>query len=117
MNNLAHKHQNSSLRHKRVRSRVVGLTDRPRLTVHISNRNIYVQIVNDELKTTIASVSTVGSKQTGNLTEKAVWVGQEIAKKAQAAKISKVTFDRGSRLYHGRVKALADAAREKGLEF
>jgi len=92
--------------------------DRPRLSVHVSNLHVSAQIINDETHATLAAISTVGQKTaTGTMTDKATWVGTEIAKKAKAAKISKVVFDRRSKLYHGRVKALADAARNAGLEF
>jgi large subunit ribosomal protein L18 len=77
-----------------------------------------VQIIDDTKAATVASSTTVGQKQaTGTLSEKAIWVGADIAKKAKAAKIKQVVFDRGSKLYHGRVKALAEAARKEGLEF
>jgi large subunit ribosomal protein L18 len=118
MDKLAHKLQNRVLRKSRVRAKVVGTTERPRLSVHISNRHITAQIIDDATHRTIAYVSTVGTKAgTGTMTERAEWVGTEIAKKAKAAKVKAVVFDRGSRLYHGRVQALADAARKAGLEF
>lgn len=118
MNNLAHTLQNRQLRHQRVRSVVSGDATRPRLSVHVSNVHITAQLIDDTAARTIAYVSTIGAKAAkGNLTEKAVWVGSELAKKATTAKVKRVVFDRGSRLYHGRVKALADAARNGGLEF
>jgi len=102
----------------RVRSRVVGTPERPRLTVSISNRHVTAQIIDDQEKKTLVYVSTVGNKKlTGNMTKLAGDIGTELAKKAKIAKITKVVFDRGSRLYHGRVKALAEAARDGGLEF
>lgn len=102
----------------RVRSLVKGTADRPRLSVSISNRHVTAQIINDEEQKTIVYASTVGKKfKDDNLTNQAIVVGTDLAKKAKAAKVTKVVFDRGSRLYHGRVKALADAAREGGLEF
>ena len=82
-----------------------------------SNKNIFAQIIDDDKGVTLAYATTVGSKQKGSKTELATYVGTEIAKKAKKAKISKVVFDRGSRLYAGRMKALADAARKEGLEF
>jgi large subunit ribosomal protein L18 len=85
--------------------------------VHISNLHVSAQIINDETHRTLVAVSTVGSKATGTKTDKAAWVGAEIAKKAKTAKVNKVVFDRAGKLYHGRVKALADAARGEGLEF
>ena len=118
MDKLAHKLQNRVLRKKRVRAKVSGTAERPRLSVHISNRHITAQIIDDTAHSTIAYVSTVGSKAgTGSMVERAEWVGTEVAKKAKAAKVKAVVFDRGSRLYHGRMQALADAARKAGLEF
>jgi len=117
MSKLTLKQANRLQRANRVRTVVQGTADRPRLSVHVSNLHVSAQIINDDTHTTLASVSTVGSKATGSLSAKAEWVGTEIAKKAKTAKVSKVVFDRGSRLYHGRVKALADAARNAGLEF
>jgi large subunit ribosomal protein L18 len=118
MNNLAHKLLNRDLRHGRVRAVVSGTSERPRLSVAVSNRHITAQIIDDTSSKTLAYVSTVGSKAAkGTMSERAEWVGTEIAKKAKAAKVSSVVFDRGGRLYHGRVQALADAARKAGLEF
>jgi len=118
MDKLAHKLQNRALRARRVRAKVSGTTERPRLSVNISNRHITAQVIDDTQHKTIAYVSTVGTKAaTGTMTERADWVGSEIAKKAKAAKVKAVVFDRGSRLYHGRMQALADAARKAGLEF
>lgn len=118
MNKLAHKVQNRLLRKSRVRARVSGEATRPRLSVFISNKHITAQLIDDEGGKTLAYVSTVGAKAAkGSMTERAAWVGEEIAKKAKAAKVKAVVFDRGSRIYHGRVKALADAARNAGLEF
>lgn len=117
MKRLIKKAQNLKLRKNRVRSTVSGTSERPRLTVTITNLHISAQIINDETSTTIASATTVGKKSTGTMTEKAVLVGAEIAKAAKKAKVSKVVFDRNGRIYHGRVKALADAARKEGLEF
>ena len=118
MNSLALKAKNLALRKNRIRSKVSGTTERPRLSVHVSARHVSAQLIDDTKHATIVAVSTVGSKAAkGTLTEKAAWVGAEIATKAKAAKVSQVVFDRAGRQYHGRVKALADAAREKGLEF
>ncbi|MET1033508.1 MAG: 50S ribosomal protein L18 [Candidatus Saccharimonadales bacterium] len=118
MNNLAHKLLNRGLRKNRVRSTVSGTTERPRLSVTISNRHITAQVIDDTKHKTVAYVSTVGAKAAkGSMIERAEWIGTEIAKKAKAAKVSAVVFDRGSRIYHGRVQALADAARKAGLEF
>lgn len=111
------KNQNLKLRKQRVRSTVSGTAERPRLTVSVTNLHISAQIINDEKGVTLASATTVGAKATGTMTEKAVTIGTQIAKAAKKAKVSKVVFDRNGRIYHGRVKALADAARAEGLEF
>ena len=102
-------------RHLRVRSKVEGTAARPRLVVFRSDKHIYAQIVNDAAKRTIMCVSDAGLA--GKKTEKSVEVGKRIAEKAKAAGISKVVFDRAGYQYHGRVKAVADGAREGGLEF
>ena len=104
-------------RANRTRSRIHGTAERQRLTVHISNKHIIAQIVNDDKSATLAYATTVGSKLTGTMTEKAAKIGTEIAKSAKKAKITKVVFDRGSKLYAGRMSALAEAARKEGLEF
>lgn len=118
MNRLVSKLKNSARRANRVRTVVRGTTERPRLSVNVSNRHISAQIIDDSTHKTIVGVSTVGQKAaTGTMTERAAWVGAEVAKKAKAKKVKAVAFDRGSKLYHGRVKALADAARKEGLEF
>ena len=103
------------IRHERIRKQIIGTKDIPRLNVYRSNKNIYVQIIDDENGVTLASASSM--KMKGNNTEVATKVGEAIAKEAKKVKITKVVFDRGGYLYHGRVKALADAARENGLEF
>lgn len=118
MERLKHKLKNRQLRKNRIRAVVSGTSERPRLSVYISNTHISAQVIDDTTHATIVAVSTVGNKKlTGTMTEKATWVGTEVAKKAVAKKITKVAFDRGGRKYHGRIKALADAARENGLEF
>lgn len=119
MSRLISKYNNAARRKNRVRTVVRGSSERPRLSVHISNRHVSAQIIDDSLHSTIVAVSTAVKTKiaTGTLTEQAVWVGSEIAKKAKAKKLKKVAFDRGPRLYHGRVKALAEAARKEGLEF
>jgi len=115
---ISKKLQNLARRKHRVRAVVSGTTERPRLTVHISNRHVTAQIIDDTKHKTIAYATTVGQKKAnGTLTDKAIWVGEEIAKKAKVGKITRVVFDRNGRLYHGRIKALADAARAGGLEF
>jgi large subunit ribosomal protein L18 len=117
MSRLSKKLESSLLRKNRVRAGLKGSESRPRLSVFISNSHVSAQIIDDINHKTIIGVSTAGSKQTGSLTEKAEYVGSEIAKKAKAKKINNVVFDRGSRIYHGRVKALAEAARKEGLGF
>ena len=105
-------------RHERVRTKISGTAVEPRLNVFRSNTQIYAQIINDETGTTLASSSSVQLKiKNGGNIEGAKLVGADIAKKAKEANISKVVFDRGGYQYHGRVEALADAARENGLEF
>ena len=116
-NSLAKKLLNKSLRKARVRSKVNGTAERPRLTVTISNMHVSAQLIDDEGHRTIASATTVGAKATGTMTEKAAVVGTDIAKKAKKAKVTAVVFDRNGRQYAGRLKALADAARKEGLEF
>lgn len=101
--------------HLRVRKKVNGTPGRPRLNVYRSNKAIYCQIVDDTKGHTLAAASSAGLK--GNKTEQAVEVGKLIAEKAKAAGVETVVFDRGGYLYHGRVKALADGAREGGLQF
>ena len=104
-------------RAKRTRAKIHGTSERPRLAVHFSNVHITAQVIDDDKKTTLAYATTVGTKATGTMTEKAAKIGAEIAKKAKTAKVSKVVFDRGAKLYAGRMSALADAARKEGLEF
>jgi large subunit ribosomal protein L18 len=104
-------------RHRRVRVRLAGTAERPRLAVFRSLNHIYVQVIDDMAGRTLASVSTVGQKGDVKSMEKATSVGKAIAEKAKAAGVTQVVFDRGGFLYHGRIKALADAAREAGLEF
>ena len=108
---------NKIFRAKRTRAKIHGTAERPRLSVHFSNQHITAQVINDDKKTTLAYATTVGTKITGTKTEKAAKIGEEIAKKAKTAKITKVVFDRGSKLYAGRMSALAEAARKEGLEF
>ena len=107
-------------RHRRVRKQVRGTADRPRLAVFRSNRHIGVQVIDDVSGRTLAAASTietsVGASGTGNITA-ATEVGRLVAERAKAVGVEKVVFDRGGNLYHGRVAAVADAAREAGLEF
>ena len=103
------------VRHERVRKDVFGTKDVPRLNIYRSNKNIFASLIDDETGKTLATASSLDMK--GNNTEVASAVGKAIAKSAKDLKIKKVVFDRGGYLYHGRVKALADAARENGLDF
>lgn len=107
----------SEYRAKRTRAKIHGTSDRPRLTVHFSNQHIIAQVIDDDKKVTLAYATTVGTKMTGTMTEKAEKIGTEIAKKAKTAKVKKVVFDRGAKLYAGRMSALAESARKEGLEF
>ena len=105
-------------RHSRVRNKVSGTSEMPRLNVFRSNENIFAQIIDDTKGNTLVSSSSVELKiKNGGNVEAAKLVGKDIAEKAKKAKINKVVFDRGGYLYHGRVEALAEAARENGLEF
>lgn len=107
-------------RHARVRNKVSGTKETPRLNVFRSNSNIFAQIIDDSEGKTLVSASSIDkelSLENGGNVEAAAEVGELIAKRAKEAKITKVVFDRGGYLYHGRIKALADAARENGLEF
>ena len=108
---------NRQLRKNRVRAKVSGTAERPRLSVTISNTHISAQLIDDVKQHTLAAATTVGTKAKGSMSEKAAIVGAEIAKKAKKSKISAVVFDRNGRQYAGRLKALADAARQEGLEF
>ena len=100
----------------RIRKSVNGTTERPSLSVFRSNKQIYAQVINDITGTTLASASSLGLEKMAKI-EQAQKVGSLLAEKAKAAGIEKVVFDRNGYLYHGRVKALADAAREGGLNF
>lgn len=103
-------------RKKRIRSKINGTAERPRLVVQRSLTHTYAQLINDEEGKVLASSSDMKAKQ-GTKVEKAVEVGTDIAKKAKDLKITSVVFDRNGYKYHGRVKAVADAAREGGLKF
>ena len=109
-------------RHRRVRGKVTGTAERPRMCVTRSNTNIYVQVINDRDGSTIVAASSLdkdlGDKAAkGGTVAAATAVGESVAKKALDKGVTKVVFDRGGNLYHGRVKALAESAREAGLEF
>jgi large subunit ribosomal protein L18 len=108
---------NRSKRHKRVRVHVAGTSQRPRLAVFRSLNHLYAQLIDDAESKTLAAASTLEMKVKGNGVAQATEVGKAIAAKAKAAGVNAVVFDRGGFLYHGRIKALADAAREAGLEF
>lgn len=106
-------------RHLRIRENISGTKEMPRLNVFRSNSNIYAQIIDDQTKATIVSASSIDSElklDNGGNVEAAAKVGELLAKRAKKAKIKKVVFDRGGYLYHGRVAALAEAARKNGLE-
>jgi len=104
--------------HDRIRTKVQGTAERPRLNVYRSLNHIYAQVIDDAQGVTFVSASTVASKaKTGGNVAAAKEVGKLVAERAKEKGINKVVFDRGGYLYHGRVKALADAAREAGLEF
>lgn len=116
MSRLTHKRHAHALRKTRVRKKVIGTATRPRLSVTISNTHISAQLIDDASHRTLAAATTVGAKNKGTMTEKAVVVGKQIAVNAKKAKIAAVVFDRNGRQYAGRLKALADAVREEGIE-
>ncbi|MDF1851359.1 MAG: 50S ribosomal protein L18 [Verrucomicrobiales bacterium] len=104
---------------RRIRKKIAGTAERPRLAVHFSNQNVYAQLIDDEAGKTLAAASTLdkGVSKKGANVESASAVGETIASRAKDAKIESVVFDRGGFQFHGKVKALADAAREAGLKF
>lgn len=104
-------------KHKRMRFRITGTPERPRLAVFRSAKHIYAQIIDDVKGVTLVSVSTLNVNAEGTKTDAAKAVGEAVAKKALDAGITKVVFDRGGNIYHGRIKALAEGAREAGLDF
>jgi large subunit ribosomal protein L18 len=108
--------------HTRIRKKIEGTPERPRLNVYRSVNHIYVQVIDDTIGKTIAQASTVegrtkGQRSTGGNVASAKEIGKRIAERAKEKGITKVVFDRGGYLYHGRIKALAEAAREAGLQF
>ncbi|MFU8893694.1 MAG: 50S ribosomal protein L18 [Luteolibacter sp.] len=105
--------------HSRIRRKVNGTTERPRLAVHYSNQHIYAQVIDDTVGKTLVSASTMDKsfENPSSNVENASKVGKLLAERASASNISSVVFDRGGHLYHGKIKALADAAREAGLQF
>ena len=121
MSKISKERRESRLRrHNRVRKKIHGTAARPRLSLYRSNKHVMLQVIDDDLGTTIASVSSnePGMRATGGSTVVAASVlGKTIAERAKAAGVTKVVFDRGGYLYHGRVAAVAEAAREAGLEF
>lgn len=118
-NASAERRRSRQRRHNRVRKNVSGTAARPRLAVHRSNKHITAQVIDDDKHITLASASTVenGFDGSGNTVDAAVKVGALVAERAKSAGVSDVVFDRGGYLYHGRIAALADAARDAGLEF
>ena len=104
-------------RHRRVRKRVSGTPERPRLVVHRSLKNIQAQVVDDTRRRTLCGVSSLALDLQGSKVDQARQTGKRLAEIAKENRIHRVVFDRGGYLYHGRVKALADGAREAGLEF
>ena len=104
-------------KHKRMRFRSTGTPERPRLAVFRSAKHVYAQIIDDTKGVTLVSASTLNVESEGTKTDAAKAVGEAVAKKALDAGITKVVFDRGGNIYHGRVKALAEGAREAGLDF
>lgn len=121
MSSLSRKQQTQK-RHRRLRRHLGGTAERPRLAVFRSNNHIYAQVIDDDTQSTLCSASTVdkelrSSLQASGGCDASLAVGQLVAQRALAQGISQVVFDRGGNLYHGRVKALADAAREAGLQF
>lgn len=105
--------------HRRIRKKISGTAEKPRLAVHLSNRHIYAQVIDDVDGRTLAAASTKDSSVGGdkNNIEVAGKIGELIAGRAKDAKVESVVFDRGGHLFHGRIRALADAAREGGLKF
>jgi large subunit ribosomal protein L18 len=122
MSQIAHARRESRIRrHRRVRKKLHGTAERPRLAVFRSNKHIVAQLIDDDAGRTLAAASTIEAEQrstgTGGSVDAASRIGTLIAERAKAAGIDKVVFDRGGFIYHGRIAALAAAAREAGLEF
>ena len=105
--------------HSRIRKKLAGTTERPRLCIHFSNKNVYAQVIDDEKHVTLVAASTLikGTGKAAANIESAARIGKLVAERALEAKVTAVVFDRGGHIYHGKVKALADAAREAGLQF
>lgn len=104
-------------RAERIRAKIKGNAEKPRLTVFRSNKFVYAQLIDDEKRNTLVSASTLASKDKGTKVEKAMKIGEKLAEKALAKGIKKAVFDRKGYKYHGRVKAVAEGARKGGLEF
>ena len=122
MNKYKAKKAGLKRRQRRVRAKIFGTAERPRLAVHRTNANIYAQVINDVEGKTICSASTLDAEfratgKIGSNKEAADFVGQLVGKRALEAGVTEVTFDRGGRIYHGRVQALAEGARNAGLKF
>ncbi|KRM04902.1 MAG: 50S ribosomal protein L18 [Liquorilactobacillus ghanensis] len=112
------KNKTRQKRHIRVRGKISGTAKCPRLNVYRSNKNIYAQVIDDVAGVTLVSASTLDKEVSGNnKTEQAASVGEVVAKRAVAKGVKEVVFDRGGYLYHGRIQALAEAARQNGLDF
>lgn len=121
MPTIDHSHTKAQKRAARVRSRVRGTTERPRLTVFCSNQHTYLQVIDDQQGKTLASANELSlvkskTKVTGTKTQRAQTVVEALIKQLQQNKITKLAFDRGSRRYHGRVKAVAEAVRQAGIQ-
>ncbi len=122
MSDIAHSRRQSRIRrHRRVRKKIHGTAERPRLAVHRSNKHLVAQVIDDDAGRTLVAASTAETEQRaaggGGTVDAATRIGTLLAERAKAAGIDKVVFDRGGFLYHGRIAALAAAAREAGLEF
>jgi len=104
-------------RHSRIRGKISGTTECPRLSVFKSNKAVFVQLIDDTKGVTVASVSSKELKLTNNNIDSCTKIGEEIAKKAKTNGIDTVVFDRGGYVYHGKIKAIAEAARKEGLKF
>lgn len=117
MINKVDRNKNRKRRHVRVRRKIMGTAECPRLNVFRSSKNIYAQLIDDVSGQTLVSASTLESKENGGNIEAARHVGETIAKRAIEKGLKQVVFDRGGYLYHGRIKALAEGAREGGLNF
>lgn len=117
--NIKTKLNNRKLARARVRAKISGTAKIPRLNVRITNQNVILQLIDDVAQKTLVGVTTVGQKELSkqSMTKKSEWAGEKIAMEAESKKIDKIVFDRGYKIYHGRVKSIADAARKAGLKF